>query len=784
MYAKDKEGASPIKFNISRPAIVEFMLVAGSFLAARALVFDAASPFVLAYISAFLFRGNKFYGASFFAAVGIITSFRAEFSIKYLLAIVLLCLANLFLSLRPKMAAPFLQATSAAVAAAVAGVMLVVLRGGGLYYFAINLLEAALIFALAIVLAKGIACVSPKVKRETLSNEELISIAMLAGVLAIGASDIFIWQISLRHFFAMLIVLLAAQSGGAAVGAVCGMFLGFMLNLTGFEYIYFAVLLSVSGFAAGKARRFGRPASTGAFVLVGFLCALYFDLSLLAWGTMVTAIAAGAAFSFLPANFLLNIHIAVNPSVAPHDEYVDKVKSRVVSRVYDFAAGYGKLASLFERRAAGKGHKKPQAKEDKPAEIMRTEFCVRCHRYQRCWESGADTAEYVRYLTKMGEKWGKIEIEDVPLGFSAMCMALPEFIKTLWAQIQKQKLAKDLEQRLLETRTLVAQQFSGLSAVMYEFADELSATLNFRKEFENKIIQEFAKLRIEVENVIVIENRQGKYEISLSHKGRRGDSAYKKREMGEALSRLAGRKMELVEERSAGRLVRLEFLEKQKLYIHSGIAKMKKGLPGASVSESGDSFSLVQLKDGRCVAALSDGMGSGTRAKEESETAIDLLEELIERGFQKDITLRLINSAMLLKSNDEFFSTLDICLLDMNTGLAEFVKIGAAASYVVRGSEVCPIGSWTLPVGILESIDVDVHEKQLTHGDVVVMMTDGVADSQKGAESFWIEDMLADLEMGNPQDVAEHILSVARGNYGDMIGDDMTVLVLKVLGRW
>ena len=777
---RDKE-TKPLKLNFGRSAVVNFLLLAGSFLAARALVFDAASPFALAYISIFLFRGTKFYAAALFAALGIITNFRPDFSMKYLLAIVLLCLANLFLSLRPKIinTAPYIQAAAVSFVVVLSGLVLLLMRGQGWYYFAINLLEGALIFALAIVLSKGIACVSPGAKRRALSNEELVALAVLAGILAVGASDVFIWQFSLRHFFAILIVLLISKSGGAAVGAACGMLLGFLLNITGFEYIYFAVLLSAAGFAAGSARAHGKLAPILAFMGIGTLCVLYFDLALLTWGLLLSAAAAAIASYFLPRGLILNIHTAVNPATQDSDEYMGKVKSRVVSRIYDFAAGYSKLASMFNARPVV--HRKtPTVRPTALVDAMKGEFCAKCHRHNRCWEDKyEEMSEYVKQLSEKSEKSGKIEIEDAPFGLSTICIAPVDFVRALWAQIGRQHLAKDLQQRLTEARTLVAQQFSGLSLVMYEFANELDATLNFRKELENKIISELQKLRIEVENVIVIENRRSKYEVSLSV--RRRNDARLAREISAVLSHVVGKRMELAEERFDGRMVRMEFLERHKFYIHSGIAKKSKG----AATESGDSFSLVQLKDGRYVAALSDGMGSGRRAKDESETAIELLEELMERGFEQEITLRLINSALLMKSGDESFSTLDICLLDMNTGHAEFVKIGAAASYLLRAGEVTAIGSWTLPVGILDSIDVDVQKKQLAHGDIIVLMTDGVADSQKGAgiANMWIENLMTNLRTGNPQNIAEEILEEASKNYGDEAGDDMTVLVLRILER-
>ncbi|MCL2573372.1 MAG: stage II sporulation protein E [Defluviitaleaceae bacterium] len=779
MYIDKDKSEQVLKPNFSRTAIVEFFLIASSFLAARVLVFDAASPFALAYISTFLFRGTKFYVAALFSALGVITSFRAEFSMKYLLTIILLCLANLFLSMRPKMAASVLQASVVAIVAVISGFALIFIRGQGMYYFAINLLEAALIFALAIVISKGISCVAPRAKRKPLSNEELIAVAVLVGILAVGTSDVHIWQLSFRYFFAMIIVLLSAQSGGAAIGAASGILLGFLLNLTGFEYIYFAVLLAVCGFAAGSVRKYNKLFQILAFVLAGVACILYFDISLLTTSLLFSSIAAATSFYFLPTNLLLNIHASVNPATQDTNDYIHTLKNRIVDRVHDFASGYGKLSSMFEIRSVVQP-KSIALKTSDFSESMKNDFCLKCHRHNTCWKEKSEKMKaHVAQLVAKSEKLGKIDIEDAPLDLSATCIAPVDFVRSLWAQISRSHFEKDLEVRLTETRALVAQQFQELSIVMYEFADELDTTLNSRKESENRIISELQKQGIEVENVIVIENKRGKYEISLSAK--RKSDIRQTRDISMALSRVTGRDMSLVGERFDGRVVHMEFFEKHKFYVHSGVAKASKG----TTSESGDSFSLIQLKDGRCLAALSDGMGSGKKAKEESEIAIELLEELMERGFEREITMRLINSALLMKSGEESFSTLDICLLDMGTGLAEFVKVGAAASYLMRAGEVSAIGSWTLPVGILESIDIDVQKKQLGHGDIVVMMTDGVADSLKGvaAKRPWIENLLTRLRTGNPQDIAEKVISAAKDNYGDEVGDDMTVMVLRISER-
>jgi len=316
---------------------------------------------------------------------------------------------------------------------------------------------------------------------------------------------------------------------------------------------------------------------------------------------------------------------------------------------------------------------------------------------------------------------------------------------------------------------------------MYDFADELAASLDFRADLENKLVRRFAALGIEVESVAVVLNRFGRYVVTVVRKKRGEDvKSATARAIGTAISHELEQAMELAHAIPKGNSVHLKYCEQSKFSVQSGVAKMKK----THAKESGDSFSLMKLGDSRFVAALSDGMGSGTRARRESETAIELMEELMERAFEKEIALRLINMALLENANDELFTTLDICLLDLNSGAAEFMKIGAARSYILRNgvAEAEPIGHWTLPVGILETVDIDVQKTQLAHGDVIVMMTDGVAESQKG-DGGWLADLLAELPTNDPQALADAVLTASAQNYGGEVGDDIMVLVLRLAKR-
>ncbi len=44
----------------------------------------------------------------------------------------------------------------------------------------------------------------------------------------------------------------------------------------------------------------------------------------------------------------------------------------------------------------------------------------------------------------------------------------------------------------------------------------------------------------------------------------------------------------------------------------------------------------------------------------------------------------MVNSALVLNGRDGMFSTVDICAVDLYTGICEFLKAGAAATFIRR----------------------------------------------------------------------------------------------------
>ena len=212
-------------------------------------------------------------------------------------------------------------------------------------------------------------------------------------------------------------------------------------------------------------------------------------------------------------------------------------------------------------------------------------------------------------------------------------------------------------------------------------------------------------------------------------------------------------------------------------YGLQGIATEKK--TGSFIS--GDSFSFFAMDDGNYHICISDGMGSGARANQESEMVVDLLQKFIEAGFRKETAIKLMNSAMVLQGEENSYSTLDYAMIDLYTGQLEMIKIGGAATFVKRKHAVEIISEETLPAGADVHMEIKSVKKRLADGDFLVMVTDGVIEYlhvENPKET--LASIIASVQTDNAGVLAETILEQVLAYMGGHAVDDMTVLVTGI----
>ncbi|HEY8552349.1 MAG TPA: SpoIIE family protein phosphatase, partial [Thermaerobacter sp.] len=171
---------------------------------------------------------------------------------------------------------------------------------------------------------------------------------------------------------------------------------------------------------------------------------------------------------------------------------------------------------------------------------------------------------------------------------------------------------------------------------------------------------------------------------------------------------------------------------------------------------SGDGYLCRAFADGgRMVLAISDGMGSGRRAAQESRLVLQLLERMLDAGIDAAPAVRLLDTALALRDR-ESYTTVDLATLDLDRGRVEFVKVGAAPSFVRRARDVQVVAQAAPPAGSVEVGEVPAVVGVLEPGDLVVLISDRVlaAFGDVDAGTAWIRGYLAGVGDDDPRRVA------------------------------
>ena len=198
-------------------------------------------------------------------------------------------------------------------------------------------------------------------------------------------------------------------------------------------------------------------------------------------------------------------------------------------------------------------------------------------------------------------------------------------------------------------------------------------------------------------------------------------------------------------------------------------------LPARDGAASGDSWLARLLDNRRLLALISDGMGRGEGAARESARAVRLLERFMLAGIDGVGAAEAVNALLQNRGAEDMFATMDLLELNLDTGDAAFLKLGACATMIVRDGEVSWVQGGCLPLGILERVEPGRFRARLEPGDALMMASDGVMDALD-------EDRLTALLNSGlpPKTIARQTLDAAREALGEGRRDDMTVICVRI----
>lgn len=634
--------------------------------------------------------------------------------------------------------------------------------------------------------------------------EEVIGTSLLLAITVTAFDAIDIFGFSIKNILSILIVLVLGWKNGMLVGATGGITIGAVLGIiTGTEPVMIAAY-AISGLIAGLLNRFGRIG-----VIVGFTIGNVV-LAYVANGYMADLIVfqeiliASLGLLAIPKNIEINIEDLVGstkllPEVTPRDleenkDTIYKLNS-MSETIYDMAESYGEAAATIlsdkELKAQEKSNMDMFVEELKKNLEELEDNMLYEEMYYPTEKLITDIFNYLLDNEVITEKeFVKIleKNNNYIVGFdntkSQANEDIYKIVKAINYSYRVSKINFIWKKKMDESKKNVSEQLKGVSQAILKMAQDIDKEEDKFIDTKKEMLKLLEQKDIVVKDIEIKEKSSGRYIVQVytdlceNPDGTECDI----KKIGRIISKVLGQKMTIQDQECGLRLNRsmckFTYISDDNYNIQIGMAKSTKS--GSPVS--GDSALHTKLQDGKYLLVLSDGMGSGPEAMKSSKIAVKMLERLLAAGFEKDVSLKLINSTLSANTEEDMYATLDIEILDLYNGNMEFIKNSACPTYIKRGRDVQLLKSMTLPTGILNDVDLVVYDFDLQDGDIIVMCTDGVIDSNKEYlnKELWLKYLLEDVQVNDAQKIADIIIGEAIDNDFGNQKDDMSVIVAKV----
>lgn len=506
----------------------------------------------------------------------------------------------------------------------------------------------------------------------------------------------------------------------------------------------------------------GKFSRSGAAVLGMFVGALILQMPT---EIMAGAILGGGICGLLPEKWL---RVVAEWAIASRagvdlDDLANQLCRQSSNRLWALSRAFGELAECYLMPGES-------ADEQYLIGSMRNRLCVGCSGYGKCW----DGTTGVRFLCGLvseavewagDEKGGELFEGDVPPDWLRQCRRGRMIPERLSGMLEDFALHRQSEKRRSSDNRLISAQFLQAQQLLKNLAREQMRPVKLRTRQSEKAMAVLEKSGISIQEMLAL-SRPREQMIAVLKAGRWT------REMGAVAAR------RLTEcfghaylfQEDGPRVMR--FVRSPGYFLDTGAGCISR----VAGTPSGDSHRVCRLEDNKMLMLICDGMGSGEAAARESGAAVKLLSRFLSAGIESSLAIETVNAMLLGRSSEDMFATVDLMTVDTSTGMAEFIKLAACASLIVREGEVFQIEGGRLPLGILERVQPGVTRVQLQDGDLILMASDGVMD---GTDMDALCHCLCNAS-GDMSDLAQRVLALADNRTSPLPRDDMTAICIRI----
>lgn len=741
--------------------------------------FNSLAPFGIAY-SLSIMKKNKniFYSASLGIFLGYVTLFNRikEFPLYLiiLMLIIILQTANIKIVNNQKIKISFFIIFSTVM---VYGMLIT--KSDIITNIIMSFIFSGLIYPIYFMMTYIVKCTDEIYNKHLLSNNEILIFALFISLLIVGIGEIVFFNINIKNIIALLFIVTVSYGTNYNIGASIGFIIGIVFGLVSGDLLLYITVYTSCGFIVGIFKEAGKILTCLSFNIIYLIINMYCESIMLSG--VIEILIATVVFFLIPKKVYKKIYKMTGES-----KRVEKYNECCFSKAKDdFIIRIKKLSDVLATVSNALNYKQDEKTIDKNKyniliDDISEKTCANCEKKFNCWKDELGiTYEAFKGLVDNYDDSTKIIFPD---SLEKKCLKKYTLIKNLNSAMDVYKVNENLKDRLKEGRELLSSNINNMCLTIDELIDDFDKELDILMNLEKDIKVALNRDGVTYSDVLCYNNKHGRLNVKIQLEN------FNQMQVCEyivpIISSALGKNMCLCED---GFMINeltnkweAVFEEETKYKVVSYVASDKK----FDEKFTGDSYSNGKTKDGNYMMVISDGMGSGKEAGVESKLAVEIMEKFMELGFDDITAINTINTIISMKfDEEEKFATLDMQKIDLYSGKIKFMKVGAVESFIKRKNNVEVINSNSLPFGALDRIDVDIIERSIKDGDLIISISDGVLDNKENS-SFnieWLVNMLENSNDRQPKNLAIDILKKAKEYNEGKAKDDMTIIVSKVI---
>ena len=604
-----------------------------------------------------------------------------------------------------------------------------------------------------------------------LTLDESVCFLFAIASLGLGLAPVYVFNFSLSRLFISVVLLICVAIGSSSL--TYSTTLSFSLGVALFdlslipvaEFVILALLASVFSMP----NRF----KIVFMLIVGDLFVQYFfiNTTMEIFYSVLPVLLASVFFVFLPKKFINSLTdlVYVKKSEITSRNVINTTRKNIKKRMCELSNVFLDMQQIHLNMT-----KKELTKDELSAmltrEILATS-CKDCLDKNRCTRSlGLDNKSNLELLVEIAINKGKVTLLDVPTSLTNRCAKINHLIGLVNRLVDEYRQYKNMMADINNVKILMADQMGAVSRLLLNVGEEIDTNVRFDIARENKIISRLLSLNIQCKEVLLYTEKNDDISADIVVKSDHSYNPIIEKVLTETLK--VPMQITKINPLQESGFNSVQLRKKNKYDCVFGLASCNK----AGNAECGDCHSIIRLGGNKFLLALCDGMGAGKAAHKMSAMTLGLIEDFYKVGFDNDVVLESVNKLLAI-NNHENYSTLDVCLIDLEKEIADFIKVGSPFGLIKRENNIEVVEGGALPIGALDSVSPSIYKTTISAKDIVLMATDGVIDMFETGEDM-IE-FVSHLATNNPQTIAEAILNEALIRSDMSAKDDMTVLVAR-----